>query len=235
MLVPVSLGGSSGQPGDTPVIRVLVGEPGLGSGLGRAWLLLATLGLVLLGGALVLADRLGRSYVRPSGRPGRTRTHAGHDRPADGRPRPTRDRGGATGGSRARRDAEPPGRPRRGAARARAAGSLRPVPSPAHPGDRAAAAHRGGHRPGRAGTAVGRPRRSREHGRPRGARSPALRARGAGRRRRRAGRGRRAGGVLARRWRRTRIAPTTSTSRSPGPARYGSGRAPRTWRRCSTR
>jgi signal transduction histidine kinase len=65
ILVPVSLGGSTGQPGDTPVIRVLVSEPGLGSGVGRAWLLLATLGLVLLGAALVLADRLGRSYVGP--------------------------------------------------------------------------------------------------------------------------------------------------------------------------
>ena len=31
----------------------------------RAWLLLATLGVVLLAGALVLADRLGRSFVRP--------------------------------------------------------------------------------------------------------------------------------------------------------------------------
>jgi signal transduction histidine kinase len=65
ILVPVSLGGSTGRPGDTPVIRVLVSEPGLGSGVGRAWLLLATLGLVLLAAALVLADRLGRSFVRP--------------------------------------------------------------------------------------------------------------------------------------------------------------------------
>ncbi len=64
-LVPVSLGGSSGSPRDTPVIRVMVSEPGLGSGVGRAWLLLATLGVLLLGAALALADRLGRSYVRP--------------------------------------------------------------------------------------------------------------------------------------------------------------------------
>ena len=65
ILVPVSLGGSTGAPRDTPVIRVIVREPGLDSGVGRAWLLLATLGIVLLGGALVLADRLGRSFVRP--------------------------------------------------------------------------------------------------------------------------------------------------------------------------
>ncbi len=65
ILVPVSRGGSSASPQNTPVIRVIVTEPGLGSGVGRAWLLLATLGLLLLGGALVLADRLGRSYVRP--------------------------------------------------------------------------------------------------------------------------------------------------------------------------
>jgi signal transduction histidine kinase len=65
ILVPVALGGSSARPEETPVVRVLVREPGLGSGVARAWLLLATLGLVLLAGALVLADRLGRSFVRP--------------------------------------------------------------------------------------------------------------------------------------------------------------------------
>jgi methyl-accepting chemotaxis protein len=65
ILVPVSLGGSTGQPRETPVIRVDVQAPGLASGVGRAWLLLATLGVALLAGALVLADRLGRSFVRP--------------------------------------------------------------------------------------------------------------------------------------------------------------------------
>ena len=89
MLVPVSLGGSSGQPSDTPVIRVLVGEPGLDSGLGRARLLLATLGLVLLGGALVLADRLGRSYVRPlAALAERARTLGTTDRPPGDREGP---------------------------------------------------------------------------------------------------------------------------------------------------
>ena len=67
ILVPVSLGGSSTLPELTPVIRVEVHEPGLGSGVLRAWMVLAGLGLVLLVGALLLADRLGRSFVRPIG------------------------------------------------------------------------------------------------------------------------------------------------------------------------
>jgi signal transduction histidine kinase len=65
ILVPVSLGPSSGTPAQTPVIRVEVAEPSLGSGIYRVWLVLAGLGLVLLLGALVLADRLGRSFVQP--------------------------------------------------------------------------------------------------------------------------------------------------------------------------
>ena len=65
LLVPVSLGGSSGTPAQTPVIRVIVEEPGLGTGISRAWLVLLALGLVLFVGALALADRLGRSFVVP--------------------------------------------------------------------------------------------------------------------------------------------------------------------------
>lgn len=65
ILVPVSLGPSTGTPAQTPVIRVEVPEPSLGSGIYRAWLVLAALGMVLLLGALVLADRLGRSFVQP--------------------------------------------------------------------------------------------------------------------------------------------------------------------------
>lgn len=65
ILVPVSLGAGSGPPAQTPVIRVEVAEPGLGTGIYRAWLVLAILGAVLLIGALVLADRLGRSFVQP--------------------------------------------------------------------------------------------------------------------------------------------------------------------------
>lgn len=64
-LVPVSLGGRSAGPEQTPVVRVVVREPGLESGILRAWLALFALGVVLLVGALVLADRLGRSFVQP--------------------------------------------------------------------------------------------------------------------------------------------------------------------------
>lgn len=65
ILVPVSLGGSSAAPEDTPVIRVIVRPPGLDTAIVRSWLVLLLLGVVLLAGALVLADRLGRSFVLP--------------------------------------------------------------------------------------------------------------------------------------------------------------------------
>jgi len=65
ILVPVSLGGSSTLPDLTPVVRVEVSAPGLGSGVLRAWSILLALGLVLWLGAVLLADRLGRSFVRP--------------------------------------------------------------------------------------------------------------------------------------------------------------------------
>ncbi|KRF34460.1 hypothetical protein ASG94_15275 [Nocardioides sp. Soil805] len=69
ILVPVSLGGSSGTPATTPVVRVFVPEPGLTSGpTTLAYLVLAGLGLVLLLGALLIADRVGRSFVQPIGR-----------------------------------------------------------------------------------------------------------------------------------------------------------------------
>lgn len=69
ILVPVSLGGSSGSAADTPVIRVFVPEPGPFSGpTTRAYLVLAGLGLILLMGALFIADRVGRSFVQPIGR-----------------------------------------------------------------------------------------------------------------------------------------------------------------------
>lgn len=74
ILIPVSLGGSSGLPEETPVIRVFVEAPGLEPDLVRSWGILALLGVVLLVGALVLADRLGRSFVDPIGR---LATHAG--------------------------------------------------------------------------------------------------------------------------------------------------------------
>lgn len=64
-LVPVSLGGGSAGAADTPVVRVVVEPPGLESGIVRSLVVLLLLGLVLLLGALVLADRLGRSFVGP--------------------------------------------------------------------------------------------------------------------------------------------------------------------------
>jgi signal transduction histidine kinase len=64
-LVPVSLSGSSAAPERTPVIRVVVEAPGLRSTVVRSWLVLLSLGIVLLAGALLLADRLGRSFVGP--------------------------------------------------------------------------------------------------------------------------------------------------------------------------
>ena len=65
ILVPVSRGGTSGLPSQTPVIRVVVEEPGITSAVGLAWGLLALLGLTLLVGSLVVVDRLGRSFVQP--------------------------------------------------------------------------------------------------------------------------------------------------------------------------
>jgi signal transduction histidine kinase len=65
ILVPVSRGGNSALPEQTPVIRVVVDEPGLTSVVGVAWGLLALLALALLAGSLVVVDRLGRSFVNP--------------------------------------------------------------------------------------------------------------------------------------------------------------------------
>lgn len=65
ILVPVSRGGNSALPSLTPVIRMVVDEPGLDSVVGVAWGLLAVLGLALLVGSLAVVDRLGRSFVQP--------------------------------------------------------------------------------------------------------------------------------------------------------------------------
>lgn len=82
ILVPVSLGGSSAGPADRPVVKVEVRRPGLEAELVRAWLVLLALGAVLLGGALLLADRLGRSFVVP------IRRLAGYAAALGGRPQP---------------------------------------------------------------------------------------------------------------------------------------------------
>lgn len=65
ILVPVSRGGNSALPSLTPVIRVVVDEPGIDSVVGVAWGLLALLAVALLAGSLVVVDRLGRSFVQP--------------------------------------------------------------------------------------------------------------------------------------------------------------------------
>ncbi|NYE38542.1 signal transduction histidine kinase [Nocardioides cavernae] len=65
ILVPVSRGGNSALPSQTPVIRIVVEEPGLDSVVGVAWGLLALLAATLLVGSLVVVDRLGRSFVQP--------------------------------------------------------------------------------------------------------------------------------------------------------------------------
>ncbi|CUR56378.1 putative Signal transduction histidine kinase-like protein [metagenome] len=93
ILVPVSRGGNSALPSQTPVIRVVVDEPGLDSVVGVAWGLLALLALVLLAGSLVVVDRLGRSFVQPIrrlathtqslGRPGEPAPVARIDGPAE--------------------------------------------------------------------------------------------------------------------------------------------------------
>ena len=65
ILVPVSLGGSSGLPEETPVIRVTVSEEGFARAVYLAWAILTLLGLALLVGSVLMADQLGRRFVRP--------------------------------------------------------------------------------------------------------------------------------------------------------------------------
>ncbi|MBO4208661.1 sensor histidine kinase [Micromonospora echinofusca] len=54
-----------GRPGGTTVIRTVVDEDELTSGVTRSWLVLAGLGVLLLLLGLLVADRLARSLVRP--------------------------------------------------------------------------------------------------------------------------------------------------------------------------
>jgi signal transduction histidine kinase len=60
VLIPVQ-----GRADGTAVIRVEIPASSLHSGVARAWLLLGALGLALLGLALVVADALARSFLRP--------------------------------------------------------------------------------------------------------------------------------------------------------------------------
>lgn len=52
-------------PDGPAVIRTFVTDAELGSGVGRAWAILAVLGLALMGLSLLVADRLARAIVRP--------------------------------------------------------------------------------------------------------------------------------------------------------------------------
>lgn len=54
-----------GLPTGTAVVRTFVGTAQLQRGVGRAWLILVFLGLLLLLLAILVADRLARSLVRP--------------------------------------------------------------------------------------------------------------------------------------------------------------------------
>ena len=66
LLIPVSLRGASAAPQNTTILRVFVPEPAWSTSRAmRANLILAGLGLILLVGALLVADRLGRSFVQP--------------------------------------------------------------------------------------------------------------------------------------------------------------------------
>ena len=65
ILVPVALGGNTALPEDTPVIRVHVLESGFTGSVYLAWAVLALLGVALLAGSLLMADRLGRRFVQP--------------------------------------------------------------------------------------------------------------------------------------------------------------------------
>lgn len=64
VLVPV-LTADSPAAGNTVVVRAFVPDAELSSGVATAWALLVGLGVFLVGVAIVAADRLGRSIVRP--------------------------------------------------------------------------------------------------------------------------------------------------------------------------
>ena len=66
LLIPVTLRGSSAAPQNTTVLRIFVPEPSWWTSRAmRANLILVGLGVLLLVGALLVADRLGRSFVQP--------------------------------------------------------------------------------------------------------------------------------------------------------------------------
>ena len=151
ILVPVSLGGSSGQP-ETPRSSSFVGEPGLAR---RVLRLAAPRGARPgpAGRGLFLADRLGRSFVRP--------IHSlavAHRRRPSASATSTAVRVGAPRGPGGRVRAQPAGRPDQGAPRAGAGVGRGPVAPAAHADHRAPAAHRDRARPERPAGVGGRRR-----------------------------------------------------------------------------
>ena len=174
ILVPVSRGGNSALPSQTPVIRVVVDEPGITSVVGVAWGLLAVLALALLAG-IAGGRRPPRPVVRHAHPPAR-RAHA--DARPPGRRHPGRGHRRAARGAGARRRRRTPHRPHPAVARPRAGERRRPLPPPADPRHRAAAARRDRRRPGPARPPGRRPRRAAGHRRRDRPRGPSLRARG---------------------------------------------------------
>ncbi len=66
ILIPITSAGTvSNAQGETTVIRVEIPGSKLTQGVGKTWLWLCVLGLALLLLALLVADRLARSYLRP--------------------------------------------------------------------------------------------------------------------------------------------------------------------------
>ncbi|MGQ0624801.1 MAG: ATP-binding protein [Sporichthyaceae bacterium] len=65
ILVPLAIGASSDLPEATPVIRVQVTGDELAADVRKSWSVLGLLGVALLIGSLLVADRLGRSFVQP--------------------------------------------------------------------------------------------------------------------------------------------------------------------------
>ncbi len=134
ILVPVSLGASTASSAETPVVRVLVTGPGLDRRLLAGWTVLLVLGLALLAGALVLADRLGRSFTTRWAAWPTTRAASGPPTRATApgcRPHGARR---AARGARARPHPQPPGRAHRHPPRARARHQRRRRPTVcAHP------------------------------------------------------------------------------------------------------
>ena len=124
--------------GRTGVIRTFVTDAALTAGVGRAWLLLAVLGVVLLAVSLLVADRLARGLVRAT-----IDVAAVSHRLARGELDARAEPGRAGRGRRGGRGAEHAGRADQRAAARGAGDRRRPLAPRPHPAHRAAARRRG--------------------------------------------------------------------------------------------